>query len=83
MVGLPEGHCFGSSEVGDGHSVSLESLGEMNGEMNLASSNRSWLGLCFPTGVLGQELGVATIVVPNFSFRLPWEGFLWKIFSKG
>ena len=45
MVLWPEGHGLCLSEVGDGCLVSLESLGEMNGEMNFASSNRLWLGL--------------------------------------
>ena len=40
----PEGHGLRSSEVGDGCLVSLESLGEMNGEMNFTSLDRLWLG---------------------------------------
>ena len=44
MVLWPEGHGLHSSEVGDGCLVSLESLGEMNGEMNFTSSDRLWLG---------------------------------------
>ena len=44
MVLWPEGHGLSSSKVGDGCSVSLESLGEMNGEMNFASSNGLLLG---------------------------------------
>ena len=43
-LGWPEGHGLRSSEVGDGCLVSLESLGEMNGEMNFTSSDRLWLG---------------------------------------
>ena len=39
-----EGHGLCSSEVGDGCSVSLESLGEMNGEMNFTSSDKLWMG---------------------------------------
>ena len=40
----PEGHGLRSSKVGDGCSVSLESLGEMNGEMNFTSLDGLWLG---------------------------------------
>ena len=44
MVLWPEGHGLCSSEVGDGCSVSLESLGEMNEEMNFTSLDGLWLG---------------------------------------
>ena len=40
----PEGHGLRSSEVGNGCLVSLESLGEMNGEMNFTSSDKLWMG---------------------------------------
>jgi hypothetical protein len=66
---------LGSSERDDERSVSLESLGETNGEMNYASLNRSWLGLCFATGLLGKKIGVAIVAFPNFSLSLPWDGF--------
>jgi hypothetical protein len=42
MVLWPEGHGLRSSVDGYGYSVSLESLGEMNGEMNFTSLD----GLC-------------------------------------
>ena len=44
MSGWLEGHGFGLSKGASGHSVSLENLGEMNGEMNFTSSNELWLG---------------------------------------
>jgi hypothetical protein len=79
----PEGHYFGSSEVGEGRSVSLESLGEMNGEMNFASSNRLWLGCCFAFELSGQRIEVVEAVIPNLSSKPPWEGFSWIKFSRG
>jgi hypothetical protein len=51
--------------------VSLESLGETNGEINFASLTRLWLGLCFAIGIPDQGIGVAEAVIPNFSSRLP------------
>jgi hypothetical protein len=51
MVLWPDGHGLCSSEVGDEYSVSLESLGEMNGEMNFTSSNRPLLGQRFAIGL--------------------------------
>ena len=44
MVLWPEGHGLRSSDIGDGCSVSLESLGEMKEEMNFTSSDGLWLG---------------------------------------
>ena len=39
-----EGHGLRLSEVGDGCLVSLESLGEMNEDMNFTSLDGLWLG---------------------------------------
>jgi hypothetical protein len=39
------------------------------------------LGCCFAFGFLGQGIGVAEAVIPNFSSRLPWEGFSLKSFK--
>jgi hypothetical protein len=83
IFGWLEGHGLGSSEGDDGLSVSLESLGEMNGEMYFSFSNGSWLGLRFAMGLLGQEIGVATTVFPNFSLRLHWDVFFEKVFLEG
>ena len=44
MVLWLEGHGLRSIDVGDGCSVSLESLGEMKEEMNFTSSDGLWLG---------------------------------------
>ena len=53
LFGLLEGHGLGSSE-GDGiRSVSQESLGETNGDMNFASLNVLRLGCCFTFVFLG------------------------------
>jgi hypothetical protein len=76
MLGRLEGHGLGLSEVGDRCSVSLESLGEMNGEMNFASSNGPWLGICFAMELSRQGIRVAEVVIPNFLSRLPSEGFI-------
>ena len=70
MFWQPEGHDLGSSE-GDKCFVSQGckgSLGETNGDMNFASSNRFWLGRCFTLGISGW---VAEAVFPNFSSWLP------------
>jgi hypothetical protein len=72
---LLEGQDLSSSE-GDGiHSVSQASLGEMNGDMNFASSNGLRLGKCLVIGCSGQGIGVAEVVVPKFLSRPPWKGF--------
>ena len=81
--GWPKGQDMGSSAGGDERFVSQESSSETNGDINFTSSNGLWLGCYFAFGLSGKGIGVAEAVVPNFSFRLPWEGFLWKIFSKG
>jgi len=71
--GWPEGHDLGSSK-GDGIcSTSQESLGEMNGDMNFASLNGSWLGRC---SAIGISRCVAEAIFPNSSLRLPWGYFL-------
>jgi hypothetical protein len=51
-----EVHGLGSSEGDDGRSVSLENLGETNGEINLTSSNGSWLGRCSDMGLARQGI---------------------------
>ena len=66
-----EGYCLSSSEGDEGRSISQGNLCEMNGDINFTSSNGLWLGSCFAFGLLGQGIGVAEAVVPNFSFRLP------------
>ena len=70
MFGWLEGHVLSSSE-GDNRT---------NGVTNFTSPNRSLLGWC---SVIGISKWVAKAVSPNFSFRLPWEGFSWKRLSKG
>jgi hypothetical protein len=63
----PEGH---GSSLGEGDNGRLASQGcEIKGEMNFTSSTRSWLGLCFAIGILGQGVGVAEVVAPYFSSR--------------
>ena len=71
----PEGHGLGTSEGDGGCFVSQESSCEINGDMNFTSLNMSRLGHCFAIGLSGQGIEVVEAVVPNFSSRLPWEGF--------
>ena len=75
--GWPEGHGLGSSEGGDEHSISQESSCETNGDMNFTFLNGSLLGCCTTIGLPRREIGVVGAVFPNFSFRLPYEGFSW------
>ena len=80
MFWWPEGQGFGSSEGDNGHSVSQESSGATNDDMNFTSSDGSVLGWCSTFGI---SMWVGEAVLPNSSFRLPWEKISWKSFSRG